>query len=305
MWGCAVFWRSLTYSLFVIFLSFSSQGFSQQSGGSGKSIYGEELRLLRFPTSHETYGAAKHKFYIQSRLHGNETGTTTFTAWLMNRISEGKSLLNQLSSDVGESVTFDFLPIANPDGAKSESRLNANQVDLNRNFGVMWGRTSGNPGASAFSEPETAAIKQIIEKGHYTAAVDVHGYVNWVVAPSSYQQVRFSERQVTFEQRYIYASWIKSIKSNLTLLNSYEIKTAGGLGDGGAFEDWAFWRANTLAFCLEVQEVKDRGNLDAAFEQYERFLYASFKSAIQLKTTPTASEINDQNTAVVKREVVH
>ena len=40
------------------------------------------------------------------------------------------------------------------------------------------------------------------------------------------------------------------------LLPGYELKTAGGLGDGGAFEDFAFWQTQSLSFCLEMKSPR-------------------------------------------------
>jgi hypothetical protein len=58
---------------------------------------------------------------------------------------------------------------------------------------------------------------------------------------------------------------------------TYQIKTAGELGDGGAFEDWAFWGAGVPAFCLEMDQALQPSNKIPisfqAFERYEHFIY--------------------------------
>ena len=87
-------------------------------------------------------------------------------------------MLNQI-----ENIEIDFIAIANPD-AHGKSRLNSNSVNLNRNFGVLWGISKEPPGESAFSEAETKALRKLFNNRKYLSAMDVHGYVNWVVLPT-------------------------------------------------------------------------------------------------------------------------
>ncbi len=73
-------------------------------------------------------------------------------------------------------VTLYFIPSLNPDSPEAvgtyEGRLNANGVDLNRNWGCGWqediflGDTlyKGAGGSEPFSEPETMALKKFIEQ---------------------------------------------------------------------------------------------------------------------------------------------
>ncbi|MEZ4743144.1 MAG: M14 family metallopeptidase [Bdellovibrionota bacterium] len=240
----------------------------------------------------------KHKrfrFLIQGGLHGDELLAQKFVKWLAERYQKGKSLLNHLPSD---SVAIDYLLMANPDGKAQRIRENSEGVNLNRNFPVLWGHTSENPGSYSFSEPETQAIKALFENRKYTASVDVHGFINWVVSPSNPQLL--SNNQETFSQTKIleYNLWTQALKKELNTLGAYELKTAGGLGDGGAFEDWAFWQQDSLAFCLELKnqrrwqtettELKGRvikkgtKKIDS-FLSYERYIFKMFKNAIEIK----------------------
>ncbi len=70
-------------------------------------------------------------------------------------------------------VTLYILPLANPDGYAAgrdaiHGRVNANQVDLNRNWDYHWGPTATHgtrpvsAGTAPFSEPETRALRDFI-----------------------------------------------------------------------------------------------------------------------------------------------
>jgi hypothetical protein len=254
-----------------------------------RSAEGREIPVFRVNSKGKNVQAAAQHFYVQGGLHGNEKLTSTFVMWLANRFNNGESTLNQLNAS---SIQIDFVPAANPDGLRQASRYNAAQVNLNRNFGVLWGLSREYPGSSEFSESETTAIRWMLNNGSYTAAVDVHGYINWIVAPSSPSAIK----SATPERATLHNSMVANMNKELHRLPfaDYEVKTAAALGDGGAFEDYAFWGANVYAFCLEMgfrdrfyktkgQAIARRSSGDEqidSFLQYESFIHAMFSHAI-------------------------
>ena len=227
---------------------------------------GNEIEVVQYKS--DTNKLPNNKFLIQGGLHGNEVLTSRFVEWLIDRVSKNKSLLNQI-----ENIEIDFVAIANPD-AHGKSRLNSNSVNLNRNFGVLWGMSKEPPGESAFSEAETKAVRKLFNDRKYLSAMDVHGYVNWVVLPT-----RLSKNKLKYNK------WITETRKNIKYLpGKYHIKFAGDLGDGGAFEDWAYWSQGSLASCLEMKyRRRFLKNKPDTFLAYERFVYESFKSAIKIK----------------------
>lgn len=254
---------------------------------------GQDILLIRKSTGDTKI--TDGRFLIQGGLHGDEIGASEFVLWLADRFAKGESLLNDLSN---RSVEIDFIPFANPDGTQKRTRANAQGVNLNRNFGVLWGVSRENPGQSSFSEPETRAVKYLLDTRQYTAAVDVHGYVNWIVAPSARPAVVGSVTSTTRDV-HIYQQWLSAIKTQMQEhLGSYQLKTASSLGDGGAFEDYTFWQAKTPAFCLELLS-RDRyertfggigdsihfvgpSKVTDRYVAYERFIFGMFKKALEL-----------------------
>ncbi len=230
----------------------------------------KELVLIQIPSKSPTID----RYYIQAGLHGNEGLTTTFALWLARRLIHGSSPLNQFSD-----AAFDILPIANPDGHARNERGNIEGVNLNRNFSVLWGKSREFPGAKSFSEPETKSIRELFRKTKYSAAIDVHGFINWIVLPSPPHMLPSAESvkdRLKKEQRY------QELKRSVEYARqqsdaSYVLKTAGELGDGGAFEDWAFWEAGVPAFCLEMDHALPPSpgiaSSYAAFERYEQLMF--------------------------------
>lgn len=225
----------------------------------------------------------RQRFLIQGGLHGNEVATSKFVRWLFRRVSAGISPLNNLPGN----FAIDFVPYANPDRF-GKSRYNANYVNLNRNFGAFWGRSFEPNGSGPFSEKETHAIRKLMSSKPYVAAVDVHGYAKWIVAPSQNPKGHtLADWQVDRYQR-----WRQALKGSMeSNLPGYKLISALGLGDGGAFEDWSFWHNDTLAFCLEMSSakrfVKEKSDLVDTFPRYEQFIFDMFSRAVSFQSQVT------------------
>jgi len=100
-------------------------------------------------------------------------------------ISETLTYLQENPSLVPDDVTLYVIPCANPDGYaagtdREHGRMNGNGVDLNRNWGYDWqpavthGARPVDAGAYAFSEPETAALRDLILARDVEAAIFYH-----------------------------------------------------------------------------------------------------------------------------------
>merc|ERR1719414_1252700 len=114
-------------------------------------------------------------------------------------------------------LEFAIIPNVNPDGViysetterfwrKNRADNSGNRckgVDLNRNWDPDWagrGSTSGSLcsdvyyGPSAFSEPETQAVKRLIDEAPVTIHLDIHSFGNLILAPYSYTNVPHPRR---------------------------------------------------------------------------------------------------------------
>ena len=99
-------------------------------------------------------------------------------------VSETLKYLQANPALVPDGVTLYLIPCANPDGYAIsrglDGRTNGNTVDLNRNWDYQWQPTAThgtrpvNAGAYAFSEPETAALRDLILEYDVEAAIFYH-----------------------------------------------------------------------------------------------------------------------------------
>jgi hypothetical protein len=62
--------------------------------------------------------------------------------------------------------------MVNPDGREMGTRYNANGVDLNRDYGYLWGGEGGSPGP--FSQPETQIMRQNALENNFVLSLSYH-----------------------------------------------------------------------------------------------------------------------------------
>ena len=101
-------------------------------------------------------GSGKNKVLMWSQMHGNESTTTKALFDLFNCFSDS-SLSNIL-----EACTFYAIPILNPDGAQVYTRINANDIDLNRD-------------AQHLSQPEGKILRQAFDDFQPNFCFNLHG----------------------------------------------------------------------------------------------------------------------------------
>ena len=153
-----------------------------------------------------------------------------------------------------------FLPIVNPDGYKYNEFTNPNGggfwrknrradefgtvygVDLNRNYGYFWGfdnnGSSTDPnsevfrGDSAFSEPETEAVRQLCNAHNFQIALNYHTFGNLLIHPWGY------DNSLT-EENHIFKSMGRSMTIHNDYLTGTGIETVGYTVNGDS-DDWMY-----------------------------------------------------------------
>jgi len=78
-----------------------------------------------------SFGKGKRKILIWSQMHGNES-TGTKALFDLFKFFETNAVKNRLVADILKECTIVCIPILNPDGAEAYTRVNAEEIDLNR-----------------------------------------------------------------------------------------------------------------------------------------------------------------------------
>ncbi|GAB4313269.1 MAG: hypothetical protein Kow00127_04180 [Bacteroidales bacterium] len=175
-----------------------------QKQSIGQSIEGREIWMVKI-SDHPGVQEDEPEVLYTAIHHAREP------AGLMNLLYYMWYLLENYESDpliqqIVDTTQLYFVPVVNPDGyvynqttnpggggmwrknRRNNSGTSCMGVDINRNYGYMWGLdnngSSPDPcdedyrGEAAFSEPETAAIRDFVEAHEFVNALNYHTYSN-------------------------------------------------------------------------------------------------------------------------------
>jgi hypothetical protein len=144
------------------------------------SLKGFPILARDFPAKAGKNGKEPLRILMLGGIHGDElTSASIVFQWMQ-----------WMQTPPAQNFHWDVAPVVNPDGllARKPQRMNANGVDLNRNFPtpgwkqdapVHWAKTTGRdprryPGATPLSEPETRWLNNEMERFRPHVIISVH-----------------------------------------------------------------------------------------------------------------------------------
>ncbi len=173
-----------------------------------------------------------------------------------------------------------FVPCVNPDGYVFNNQTNPNGgglhrkncrqtgasnfgIDLNRNYGYMWGydNSGSSPdiesetyrGTGPFSEPETQAIKAFVEQKQFAMVMDYHCYSNVLLYPWSYTNLVTPDNNT-------YQAWSQILTETNGFFFGTPMEAIGYNANGGSM-DWYYGEQSTkpkiFAWSPEAGNVND------------------------------------------------
>ncbi len=177
----------------------------------GKSVGGEDITAYH-------YGEGETEILFVGGIHGGYGWNTALLGY------EAMDYLKANSNIIATSTKVTIIPVLNPDGLKTvvgtskkfdsetaptekeeieKGRFNANEVDLNRNFDCDWASegkwqdktVSG--GTEVFSEPESKAIKNYIEKNNPIAVIVWYSASGGVYSSSCHNGISDTTKDLT------------------------------------------------------------------------------------------------------------
>ena len=127
----------------------------------------------------------KPVIYIQGGIHGlHEWRCAYYCTQFIEMIGNPEQhAQKQLIIDLRNKFDFYVIPYLNPYGYENNIYQNANGVNLNRNFPTYWDDVPESPpfsleskGTAPFSEPETSAVRDIVEQYKPSLVIDCHSH---------------------------------------------------------------------------------------------------------------------------------
>ncbi len=137
------------------------------------------MKVSDNPGSHENEPAV----HFEGAIHGDEKIGWAVTFEMLKYLCQNYGA-DPLVTRLVDSREIWLLPMYNPDGYIRTSRYNDRNVDLNRNWGWMWGNENA-MGSAPFSEPENQAVLAHIMRHPFVLFVSFHSGTVFISYPWS------------------------------------------------------------------------------------------------------------------------
>jgi beta propeller repeat protein len=174
----------------------------------GDSVEGRNIYAIKISDNPSTEEASEKEILIIGNHHAREIMTVEVPLYFADYLTKNYNSNPEIKKLVDNAEIW-IIPTANPDGRdyvdsndimwRKNRRNNGNGsygVDLNRNYGYKWGYdnigSSPDPfdeiyrGTSAFSEPETQAIRNLEKAHNFTYVINYHAYGGDLLIPWRY-----------------------------------------------------------------------------------------------------------------------
>lgn len=235
----------------------------------GQTYEGRNILALRITDNPLEEEADEPDVLIMGAHHANELPSAEVPMYIIEFLV-GNYESNSTVSELVDARDIWVVPLVNPDGRdyslssdpswrKNRARIDANGdgilegigVDLNRNYGHLWGlegtsdiaSASNYCGPSAFSEAETRAIKALAEAQNFELSLSYHTYGELIYYP-------WGNSIDTLHPREDVLRTIASDMANLTGYTAMEGKDA--YLTTGDSDDWLYSDCSTLPFTVEL-----------------------------------------------------
>jgi carboxypeptidase T len=237
----------------------------------GTSVEGRPLHALRIRGDGAASDPEPVRLAIDGGLHAREWIAMMVPICVADRLLRGYARDEKLRAFVDGSDLW-VVPIANPDGYQHswdhdrywrKNRSGEHGVDLNRNFEVAWGErgASDDPrspiyhGPAPFSEPESAALRDLLRREKIEGHIDFHSYSQLVLYPWSFtaKPTPDRDRLAALAERMAAAIFA-------THGERYTPKSGASLYPAsGTLMDWAYGERDTLSFVVELRPRRGSG----------------------------------------------
>ncbi len=225
----------------------------------GPSYMDREIWCMKV-SDNPTVDEEEGEIFIHGNTHAREIMTLEIPMYFLNRIAEDYYTDPELAYLIDTHEVF-IVPSLNPDGHiyveehhdgdphrwRRKNMRPPYGVDLNRNYGYMWGYddhgSSPNPssqtyrGTAPFSEPETRAVHDLFLERDFEFTVSYHSFGELILIPWGYEDSPTPDETIF----RVYANAMNAVITGQGH-GPYEVGRPGEIlyPVNGEFADWAY-----------------------------------------------------------------
>ncbi len=227
---------------------------------------------------------------ITGSIHGDENVTTEVIIRFIDYLTDNYSTSQDIKSIIDNRYIV-FIPMMNPDGVFYNTRYNANDVDLNRNFSAAWSSSSTAYGASPFSEPESSAFRDYslfigfhLSITYHTGAVIVN--MPFDFGSAHYDDVKPVEYDLVTYFGETYATSGSFLETPGLLDGPYVNNGTVNGGDwyvvSGSLQDWSYVETGCIDYTIEIsqqEKLSTSDEIDAVYDLNRDSIIAFLENA--------------------------
>ncbi|CAD7963296.1 unnamed protein product [Amoebophrya sp. A120] len=259
------------------------------------------------------------KFLLTSLTHSREPAGLVVVLFFVGQLLARRGIDPDADFVLQERLIY-VIPFVNPDGyvfnEKSRTKMKRKNmrptcnhrvedggVDLNRNFPTHWKRVPSGcseeyGGTKPFSEPETAALEQLVKKVKFTVCSNLHAFGSMLTHPYNYK----TRNTLPPDDALIY----KEINKVFKYSKFGTAKETVGYTAFGESDDW-FYDQGIISMSPEVGHEEDgfwprQGKIRGIIERnYIRMRYLALKTGCEIYVELGVSSGN-RNVATVSNK---
>jgi hypothetical protein len=214
----------------------------------GFSIQGRAIWAMRV-TDNPDIEEPEPEIRLIGNMHGDEHIGTEVTLYFLRYLLANYATNPQVQYLIENNEIW-IIPTANPDGKAANTRRNANNVDLNRDYGYFWDAWGGSPGPS--SQIENQVMMQHLIENNISLEYNYHSIAQYVNYPWDYHPADPPDSHHIIELSEIYAD-----SANLTAINGYDWYQVTG-----CLQDYTIGTGGALAWTIETLEPSSSSAID-------------------------------------------
>ena len=227
----------------------------------GTSVEGRQIQAVIVSDNPSTE-EIEPELRIHGAIHGNEKASAMVALNYLETMTDNYATSPMCEYIVNNTETW-IITVLNPDGYESTNRYNANGIDLNRNCSYMG--PGGGGGSTAFSEPETAALRDLTMQNWpaienfinpFTAGLSLHGGAACINTVWNYTENPLPEDYDLLEAQcdsYVNSPGIISFFGSGVFWIA--LPGASWYETNGDVNDWSYGECGTIDHTIEVHDI--------------------------------------------------
>lgn len=229
----------------------------------GQSVEGRDLLAVVVSDNVESE-EVEPELRIHGAIHGDEKTSAMVTLHYLKMVTDNYADSGMCTYLVDSAETW-VIPVVNPDGYEGNSRYNANGIDLNRNLSYMG--PGGGGGSTAFSEPETQALRDLTMQSYpavenftnpFSTGLSLHGGAACINTVWNYTEDPLPEDSALVHSQAIDYDQSPGIVSYFGAGGEFWIAFPGAswYETNGDVNDWSYGECGTVDHTIEVHSNK-------------------------------------------------